>query len=236
MKKGLRKLVFFNRAFDSVSAQQDEVHTVGPFSSLMVFDSMMKLGASLTNNEFDPTLFFEPVDPELLKKGYALFCERHDFEPYAFTSLRSVIAVGLWWQRHAEVAADETETDIQDEIEQEISEEHELEATPEDVADRFERHFLRAGRAYARAQRLTKLMNSDIDFKLVNSDSRCHLVIRQGHMQSVECNPHSPVLSNKYLWAEHSIETYDRMSVLLSELEKIKSQNGFVHISFVGAP
>ncbi|MBC7371252.1 MAG: GIY-YIG nuclease family protein, partial [Bdellovibrionaceae bacterium] len=135
LKKGLRKLVFFNRELNSVSPQQDETHTVGPFSSLMVFDSMMKLGVSLTENEFDETLFFEPVDPELLKKGFAVFCERFDFEPYAFSSLRSVIAVGLWWQRQYEIMQDEDE--LQEEIEQEIAEDQELEASPEDIADRF---------------------------------------------------------------------------------------------------
>ena len=230
LKKGLRKLVFFNREFTSFLATQDNVHTIGPFSSLQVLESMMKLGASLTENVFDETLFFEPVDPELLRQGFAVFCERHDFNPYSFSSMRSVIAVGLWWQRQRDMVEDESM--LLEEIEEELNENPEVDVSPEDIANRFERHFLRAGQAYARAQRLTRLMNADIDFQLANSDIRYHLVVRRGHVQSADGNLQNAVLGKAHPWAEHSVETYDRMAVLNSELEKINSQNGKVHINF----
>ncbi|WP_413290707.1 GIY-YIG nuclease family protein [Bdellovibrio sp. HCB337] len=224
LKTGNRSMVFYNHDFTSESSQQDEEHNVGPFPNTMTLDSMLKLTDSLQAGEFNPLMFYEEIDPELLKSGFQIFCERHGFDTYDFTSMRSILAVGLWWHRHEE--EDEAlEDDVaEEEIEQEIEDE-EVELTPEDIADKFERHFLRAGRAYARVRLLTRLLNSDIEFQLVASPSPRHMILRQGKIQSeIPENPTMDALP----WKGLSIDTYDRMSILQSELQKIKSQHGKV--------
>jgi DNA polymerase-3 subunit epsilon len=222
LKTGHRRLVFFNREFTQFSDQQGDEFYLGPFSSLQVFESMMRLGRSLIDDVFDPLMFYEPVDADLLKAGFEIFCRRNGFEPRRFVSLRSILAVGLWWQRQYEIIPDETE------IEEEFAD---LEQTPEDIADRFERHFIRAGQSYARARHLTRLLNADIDFQIVKTKIDQRLVVRHGHI--VRDQTLSPLPDvKKPAWAGHTIETYDRMSVLNSELEKVKHQQGSVQISY----
>lgn len=231
LKAGQRAMVFFNRDFTSMSLFQDEEHRLGPFSNALVLDSVLKLAESLQQNEFDATMFYEELDPTLLKTGFQIFCERHDFDIYAFTSVRSILAVGLWWHRQEknQAALEEEDADLTSAelVEEELEENEVLELTPEDIADKFERHFLRAGRAYARVHKLTYLLNSDIDFQLVSSPKTHHLIIRQGKLQTKDAPlTKAPVLP----WQNLNIETYDRMSILQSELQKIKINDGHVRI------
>lgn len=224
LKTGNRALVFFNRDFTSISFDQDEEHTMGPFSSAMAFDSMLKLAESLQQNEFNTLMFYEEMDPELLKEGFKLFCERHDFEPYVFSSMRSILAVGLWWYRQ------QKDEEVLEETEEEIIEEDESEEVPltaDDVADKFERHFIRAGANYNRVRRLSTLLNSDIDFQLAKSKTSYRLIIRGGQIKQEAESTRDPA---SHSWQGLAIDTYDRMSVLQSELDKIKAQNGTVHI------
>jgi DNA polymerase-3 subunit epsilon len=225
LKAGHRALVFFNRDFTSISFDQDEEHSIGPFPSAMAFDSMLKLAESLQQNEFNALMFYEEMAPELLKEGFKIFCERHDFEPYTFSSMRSILAVGLWWYRQQleeEVLEEAQEEELIEEVESE-----EVPLTPEDVADKFERHFIRAGATYHRVRRLTTLLNSNIDFQLAKSKTSYRLIIRGGQIKQ-EADP--TMEPAPYSWQGLAIDTYDRMSVLQSELDKIKAQNGAVHI------
>lgn len=227
LKTGQRRLIFFNRDFTEFSEGQSEVFHIGPFPNLMIFDSMMKLSHSLQENEFDPLMFFEPVEPELLREGFELFCQRSNFEPQVFTSLRSILAVGLWWQRQYEIIESESEV----EGETEISEDQPQ--TAEDIADRFERHFIRTGQAYAKARQLTRLLNADVGFKLAQTDSQRTLAIREGRIQQSCLAENIRSVEKDCSWQGLSIDTYDRMSILLSELEKIKNQQGSVQVSYL---
>lgn len=220
LKTGNRALVFFNHDFTSISFEQDREHIIGPFSNAMALDSMLKLSESLQQNEFNPLMFYEEMDPELLKQGFQLFCERHGFEFSQFRSMRSILAVGLWWHRH-----EEEEIILEEEIPEEQDEEVAL--TAEDIADKFERHFVRAGSVYNRARRLTALLNSNIDFQLAESETTHHLILRGGQVKQ-EAEP--AISAASHAWQGLAIDTYDRMSVLHSELEKIKAQQGKVHI------
>lgn len=226
LKTGNRALVFFNHDFTSISFHQDNEHTIGPFSNAMVLDSMLKLTESLQQNEFNPMMFYEEMDPELIKSGFQIFCERHGFDPYEFTSMRSILAVGMGWlrQESEEEIADEealTEENLNEETEEEI------EQTPEDIADKFERHFISAARTYRRARQLTRLLNADIDFQLAKSKTMYHLILRHGQLKQ-ETEPMAD--SVEKTWQGLGIDTYDRISVLQSELQKIQLQNGFVDI------
>lgn len=225
LKTGNRALVFFNRDFTSISFDQDDEHSVGPFPNAMALDSMLKLSESLKENTFDPLMFYEEIDPELLKEGFKIFCERYEFEPYTFSSMRSILAVGLNWFRQQE--EEEILEESQDIEVFEVEEEEEITLTAEDIADKFERHFIRAGAVYNRARRLTSLLNSDIDFQLAKSKTKHHLFLRHGQIKQ-KAEPVTDSASSA--WQGLAIDTYDRMSVLQSELDKIKSQQGTVHV------
>lgn len=225
LKTGNRALVFFNRDFTSISFVQDDEHSVGPFPNALALDSMLKLAESLKENSFDPLMFYEEMDPELLKEGFKLFCDRYEFEPYTFSSMRSILAVGLWWFRQ-QVEEEILEAEADEEIPLEETDE-ELVLTAEDIADKFERHFIRAGAVYNRARQLTSLLNSDIDIQLAKSKTTHALHLRHGQIKQ-KAEPVTDSASSA--WQGLAIDTYDRMSVLLSELNKIKTQHGHVQI------
>jgi DNA polymerase-3 subunit epsilon len=236
LKKGHRALVFFDRDFITTSHTCDDVHYIGPFSNSLVFESTMSLSQylrlSLEETALpDPNTFFEELDPQFIKDGLDLFCERHNFIPEMFASMRSIIAVGIIWQRRKKnEAVLEEELEIKEiekaSVENEVEEINDL-MTVEDLADKIERHFMRAGRAYLRARKINRMLNVDVEFEMENHAAR-RLFVRNGHIQQEE----SRVISDG-TWPEHSIETYDRMTVLLSELERVKMNNGHYHLSFI---
>ncbi len=244
LKAGERNLYFFSRDFLSMKTEQDENHPIGPFGNALIFDSILKLNESLRSDstEFNPEIFFEPLDASLLKEGFELFCQQHQVSLETFKSVRSILALGLLFVKNSD---DETfddslegvETEMSDElppeevgsapsdsevlIENEASEEV-IELTAQDIAEKFERHFQRAGLAYLRARKLTRLMNADIDYQIKNKVFS--LRFRDGYF--IEESPiETP---NKFIpWQGHSVNTYDRMAVLLSELDKLHSRGGF---------
>jgi len=220
LKVGRRALVFFNHDLTSMSRRQDEVHSLGPFSNALVLDSMMKLSQSIREDRFNENMFFDPFEPELLVAGFDLFCERWSLRKNDFTSVRNILAVGLMLGRKDPIAEEDLNLDLEEELEEST------EITVEDIADKFARHFVRAGRAYARSRKLTRLLNADIDFQISDNSPQTVLKVRQGQVvQSSEILA-IPV----HAWENMSIETYDRMTVLYSELEKIRSQQGHFQI------
>lgn len=231
LKAGRRNLAFFNHDFTSMSEVYDEEHRTGPFSNSMVLDSMIRLSSSLQSGIFDPNIFFEAMDPTLLKEGFEIFCSRHHFKTDIFCSVRSILAVGLNWLRKSQ---EEPQLEVEPELEVEVEAELETtaapEKTPEEIADKFERHFLRAGKAYLRTKKLNRLLNSDIHFKLKNkSKSERILKIRQGQIVSNEKIDGSAMNP----WRNFSIDTYDRMTVLITELEKLSAQKHYLKIKTI---
>lgn len=247
LKVGRRELAFFNRDFTSMRNQADEEHVIGPFSNAMALDSILRLSLSLRSPSFDEQMFYEPIDSELLKSGFQLFCERHGFEPETFASVRSILAVGLNWYRQLADEAEETlEEDLTDASEAselldeptisrdkpqltedlEINDpDEEVELTPEDLADKFERHFIRSAATYLRTKKLTSLLNAEIE---IDTKNKIFLRTRNGQVVS-ELNPDGDRLLNP--WQDSSIDTYDRMTVLFTELNKLKDKDHDVRIS-----
>jgi DNA polymerase-3 subunit epsilon len=240
LKTGRRELVFFNRDFTSSQAQACEEHFIGPFSSAMALDSMLRLCNSLQSKEFDENMFYEPMEISLLQEGFKIFCERHAFVPETFTSMRAILAVGLNWYRQlaeevedleAEESTEETESTTIDQPLDESSgqsDEDEVVVTAEDIADKFERHFTRAGATYLRTKKLTQLLNSSIEIqkqsttKKSKSPEKMQLRIRNGEVLPSEAEASDKL---KIRWQNLSIETYDRMTVLFTEINKLKDQD-----------
>jgi DNA polymerase-3 subunit epsilon len=258
LKTGSRAIVFFNRDFTSMSYQQTEKHGVGPFSNALVMDSVRKLSEAARTGIYDPLMFFEPIDATLLEQGFRLFCERHGFTPTQFTSVRSILAVGLQWSRTEKFAAiaesfdesasadqsasEEATGDLADSPDAETDEtemtaDDVLALTAEDLADKYERHFVRAAQAYRRARLLTRLLNSDIDFQLQSQGPHHFVKVRRGRLvtsdvaaASVDASAEISDNVPRFAWNGLGIDTYDRMSILCSELVKIQSQEGTVSI------
>ncbi len=233
LKVGQRSIVFFNHDLNEFSFEQNDEYCFGPFSSSMVFDSIRNLSSCLIEKHFHDNVFYEPIDAALVESGFDLFCERNNFAKETFMSVRSILAQGLWWNRQYDLEDSEEELLEAAESEAESSEEEvsevEVELTAEDIADKFERHFMRAGRSYLRAKQLTRILNSDIDFHITPEDleTKYHLKVRKGMINNQAA---SERVRKIQLWNGLNIDTYDRMSVLLSELEKIKTQSGQVKI------
>lgn len=242
LKTQRRSLAFFDHNFTSVSSVPDKFHQIGPFSNAMVFESMMKLSLYINTSYTDGALpdediFFELLDPELIKAGFEIFCHRHNFNPLHFASIRSMIAIGIIWQRRyeneisesAEAVIELEEVQLSDvgEVEDVTEELNDL-LTPDDLADKLERHFMRIARAYLRVRKINRMLNADIEFQIADKQERV-LQVRNGQIYYTE-NECQDEIQNS--WEDHSVETYDRMTVLLAELERIRSQNGSYHISY----
>lgn len=236
LKAGERCVYFFSHDFLSMKNEQDEDHPIGPFGNSLVFDSILKLNESLRSDQkqLNPETFFEPLEASLLSEGFALFCQQHQVSPDKFKSIRSIFALGLIFVKNSVEEDDENQDDSENEVAEEIATEipdaesslenessEVIELTAQDIAEKFERHFKRAGQAYLRARKLTRLMNADIEYQLKNK--KFALRFRDGY--SIQ---ESPVDSPCKLvpWQGHSVNTYDRMAVLLSELDKLSSRGG----------
>lgn len=257
LKSGHRSMTFFNHNFTSLSVEYDQEHKIGPFSNALVLDSVLRLSQSLQAGVFDENIFYNPLDPILIKEGFAVFCTRHHLKAEIFCSVRSILALGLHWIKknqfdvESDVKESKDEYDVESGAIENKNENNETkvidtedlnaatqdsnavtedtndslientELTPEDIADKFERHFVRAGKAYLRTKKLNELLNSDIYFKEKDkSQSSKILKIRQGQVVNSEENQR-PISSS---WKNLSIDTYDRMTVLFTELTKLQSQ------------
>ncbi len=236
LKKGRRALAFYNRDFTSTKSTSDDTHYIGPFSGELVFEAMANLYTWLTTTakegELPPAkFFFEELEPALIKDGFDLFCERHDFKASQFESMRTIVAQGILWQRQLEALQPEEETlevteDAEIEAEEEIPE-IEVLLTPDDIADKFERHFTRIGRAYLRARKINRMLNANIEYTIFE-DSTHLLEVKNGHITKFK----TELEFGQASWQEHSIETYDRMTVLLTELERVRTAGGDYSIHY----
>ena len=228
LKAGSRSLNFFSHDFLSISETQDEVHTIGPFSSALVFESIMKLNTCLREEvEFDPHMFFDEFESALLEEGFALFCERHGQKKSTFASFRSILALGMIFVKNSKDEEDLLEQELTKEASSEAEEsEEEVEITADDIADKFERHFKRSAYAYLRARKLTRFLNADIEYAVTTEEPSLQLHFRKGLPVASE----SLSASTNSDWAGLDINTYDRMSVLLSELTKIRNREGFYRL------
>lgn len=230
LKQNDRALVFFNRDFTSMNDQFDDLHFIGPFSSIAPLESMLILHQWLHSKESlihpPEVIFYEELDGQLLLDGYHLFCERHQLSADLFTNFRSLLAQGLKWHRlQKNISNEEVEidTELETEIETEVEAEVDVELTAEDIADKFERHITRAGAAYLRSRRMARMLDADVSWT-DHQKSSGSLYLRDGIVSEEK------TLVKISTWAGHGVETYDRLMVLLSELGKVKSKAGNVSI------
>lgn len=228
LKAQNRSLVFFNHDLTEMDFEQSDEFYLGPFSSSVVFESLHNLTDCQSNGEFHDQIFYDLIESSLAKEGLAIFCERYSLSIDKI-KMRSLLALGIWWNRLYEIEEEDITAEDSEESSTELSETEEVEVplTAEDVADKIERHVMRAGKTYLRAKELTRILNADIDFKVYEDDRSYQLKVRKG-VVSPEATTERVQKIN--LWNSLDINTYDRMSVLLMELGKIKRASGEVEI------
>lgn len=205
LKTGRRHLVFYARDFSAAAVEQSALHPVGPYRNGNWIEHLRLLERSLASDAFAPELFFEPLPEEDLRLGYKLFSERHGVE--SLRSVRELLAYGLVLHR----AFEEPEDDEQDGSDEGAGDDTVV--TVEDIAGKFERLLRRAGGEYWRTRRLTRLLNARVRI------GQRVLHFRHGHLNFDESELSS---APKALtpWAGLQIDTYDRMSIVLSELDR----------------
>jgi DNA polymerase III subunit epsilon len=208
MKRGRRHLVFYSRGFDSIQRTQDRAHPIGPFRQNNWIEHVRLLEHSLASGEFEQ-IFFEPIDPALLSAGFELFRVQHNL-PHRDWSVRKLLAYGLHLHRHyvepKKTADDELEVEAEGE---------DTEYTAEDLAGKFERLLRRAGAELWRSRDLTRLLDSQV--VITHKGKIRELCFAAGRLGGGSEKREFP-------WQNLDLETFDRMSVLRSELEKYDHQ------------
>lgn len=159
---------------------------------------------SLRHGRFEQ-IFWDPIDVAILESGFELF---HAAHPKVDTrSMRGLLAYGRRLHRHytePEIAPGEA-----------TEEKLEAETTPESVAGKYERLLRRAGGELHRSKQIHRALEMDVEFVTENGPRR--LSFRGGMYNSY---PQEKSDQKKFAWAGLDIETYDRLSVLLSELSR----------------
>ncbi len=218
MKKGRRHLVFYAKDFSAVSRTQDTEHPLGPFRNSNWIEHLRALNRSIESGLFEQ-IFFDYVPPLQLREAFSLFCRTHDLLESRIRGVRSLLAFGLNSYRRFEEPEDDVDTDGEEE--EKIDVDHPLDAegrrlfTDAEVAEKFERLFRRAGAEHWRGRHMTRLLNADVIYQHAGEARK--LSFTHGHLTAREGNPDS---ARHTPWHDLDVETFDRMSVLLSELEK----------------
>ena len=193
LKTGRRQLIYYDKGLKEWSKTQDAEHTVGPFSGPFHIEPVIRLSTSLEQAEFDPQIFFDFIEPELLKAGFQIFGEECGLHT-SYRSPRQLMALALQMykgtvrarQKEAArlakqalelgesslfaataddgtVQASESFLDLNLE-DSDAEESAPAELTPEEVAGKFERMLLRAARAYLQAKAVCAISNASLHF------------------------------------------------------------------------
>lgn len=216
LKRGKRKLIFYTRDFSKMSAHQDKHHPLGAFRTFNPIEDLRLLLHSLRSGLF-LQVFHDTVPVASIEDGFQIFCARHSLTPENLRDMRSLLAFALRLYRselrkvdtvsEAE-GLDETLSD-EDAADETSDETEELELTPQEVSEKFDRLFLRAGRELWRSRHLTKLLNADVSWTAETGERNLRVVC--GKIGGA-CEPPDPEAP----WRGLDISDYDRMSVLFS--------------------
>lgn len=213
MKKGKRHLVFYSRDFASVKRSQDHKHPIGPFRNHNWIEHLRMLERSLKTGVFEQ-IFFNYIPPEQMKTAFTMFLEQQNLQPEKLTTVRQMLAFGVKLHREYEEPL-EDEVD-EEEVEAEVDALGNVIYTDEEVLGKFERLFRRAGAEKARSRRLTSMLNAKVTYH--HAGEARTLEFKNGFRES------GADQKGEFPWSDHDIETFDRMSVLLSELSKYEHQ------------
>lgn len=228
LKRKQRRLAFFDKNLQSMSHQQTETYVVGPFSGHFALEQFTRVYTWLATSEQDPLIFFDEVPVELIASGFEIFCAEHDIDPAVISSPRDLMALCIKLirksARQAEGAGEGSLLDTGEPPEVMLEDEEDdddtlIEYTAEDVAGKFGRLFKRIAKSYLRGKVLSRLLNSRIIFEEKSNIRR--LEVRGGEIVRPD-NAYEMPSSKKQPWSHLDVMTYDRMSVLLAEIIRMR--------------
>ena len=254
LKTSVHPLAFYSRDFATHCDLQTTEHPVGPFRSAFVLQPVLLLALSINAAEFDPRIFFEQREPELLAAGFDCFLKRHQLQRQDISSVRALIAIGMQfyraWRRMCEQSTvDAIVSELADDEEILSGSEDELspdelspdELSPDEIADRYERMLIQAAGALLLARRLSKLVNSSIEFQENGLQRKAE--VQNGEISFFEVEDNSLVKTDDnnyvifgrcskadYPWSNLNNDTFDRMRVLHTELRRLAAQGKHLRI------
>lgn len=229
LKQNQRQLAFFSSDLSVMSRQQSDQYPVGPFSGNFALEQFSRVQHWLESSEDDPLIFFNEVPIELIAEGFEIFCETENIDPTMITTSRDLMASCIkMLRRYARMIANHEPTNF--DLEPSTAEEPDIEVedddslveyTPEEVAGKFARLFQRSAKAYLRGKLLTRLLNSRLIFEEKSNIRR--LEVRNGEIVKAEEASAIPDEPESFPWANLDVMTYDRMSVLLAEIGRMRA-------------
>ena len=225
LKTGRRGLAFYSRDFESSNVRQDDLHPIGPFKRYNYVEMLRALRQSfesaLTRHKILQVFQHEEFEIESLEGALALFCEKERIDAKCLRSMRGLMALALQqFRKHRKEP--EVEAAAVEELDQDpdAAEEEIALITPEELAAKFGRLFVRAGAEYARAKRMTRLLNARVRWQ--DKDGWKSLETRRGRLdfktrsESIEPDDAGPT----FPWNGLEIADYDRISILLAEISR----------------
>jgi DNA polymerase-3 subunit epsilon len=218
LKTKNRKIVFYRRDFSDSRTQWSEEFRIGPFRAQNWIESIRLIELSLLQGEFEQ-IFFDFIEPDLLRAGWDIFIAGHGLPPTM--TARQMIATSVKLYRKlgepvkpTEDADTEDEATTAEELSSGDVDESEAPPTPEEFAAKFERLFRRAGAEWKRHRELTRLLNARVAYRRKTQEFT--LFISDG---KIDLEPNNAAATKtKGRWSGLSLDTFDRMSILLSEL------------------
>ena len=205
LRTGRRHLVFYDRDFTALAFEQSAEFPRGPFRNHNWIEHLRALTRSLARGRFEQ-IFFDPIPEEDLVAGFEQFCADQNLEPSRLLTVRAQLALGLTLHRRYR----EPEIELTEDAEDEAEDEARALTIPE-VAGKYERLFRRAGREMWRSRRLTRLLDARVEI-----GGRA-LTFERGRLRRPDDPVAEPVLPP---WRGLNVDAFDRMSILLTELNK----------------
>ncbi len=215
LKSRDRKLYFYDRTLVEFSNQETDRHRIGPFTSEESLRMVLRIARAPRENaeiRFSENPFYDPIELELVQKGFDRFLELQSLSPDQLRSPRSVLALGLHCLRN--LPPEDENIDSKDE-----TDETEIEVTPETIAEKFLRHLASNAETYLRARSLAKYLNSEWEIPFQGKTKRIRF---QNGVRTAEDQLTSDETSSREMsWRGLGVSDYDRMIVLRSGIEQL---------------
>lgn len=211
LKENRHESIFFDKQFLTSTEKQDELHRVGPLRPNGAIETLRLLFQGLLLNEV-PQIFYSEIPQNILELGFLKFCLDMNVDSSSINWVRDGLVLGLRRIRHTQ-KQDLIPLEDENESNNESNDPPILTVTT--VAEKFSRLFERAGREYLRARKLTRLLNSTV-YWLDDANNSYSLCICNGQIRA----DGKTSLTDTNPWKNLKLSDYDRMSILLSELQK----------------
>lgn len=211
LKVGNQALVYYSRDFSSKSELLTDEHFVGPFRRWSAIDELLTI--CRYRRDGDPRgVFYDLLSPSEISDGLHEFARRWP-EAKPSLTIRRQLALGFKILRKNRSAVEAVEEELSLETEDESET-----LSPEEVAGKFERAYMRAAYALLRSRRMTRLLNCEVRWH--EAKAWRSIKVAGGKICSErELTQHTPFSTKA--WQELGMIDYDRMSVLDTALQKV---------------